>query len=383
MVPPMRILLVTARYYPHRGGLETVVYHLAREFRELGHEVKIVTNRYPRTLSAREVVDDIEVERIQFLYPELRFLREGRLDLLAASFWFVPVSLWNLWRAIQKFKPDVINLHYLWAPGFFLRILRSLIRFPWVVSLHGGDVDAHPNMTRQGRRLLGRVTQQADAVTACSRHLARLVADLFPAVEEKLKVIHNGVDWRLFAAASSYPHSKSYIAAVGQLVPHKGFDLLIGAFGEIASDYPEVDILIAGEGASRRSLEALVDKVNLTGRVHFLGMVCEQTVASIMAGSLFLAVPSKREIFGLVALEGMASGRLVLTTPVGGIPEFLPNCNSMVKAEHGAWTAALAEMVSRTRLGAFDIEHNRNVAERFGWIYVAQAYLDCYLEAIG
>src|SRR5216683_3625552 len=235
----MRILLVTARYYPHRGGLETVVHHLAKGYRRVGHHVRIVTNRYPRTLPAHEMIDDVPVTRMQFLYPQKRFANEKSFDLLAASCWFVPRTAWSLWRTLREFKPDIINLHYLGAPAVFLSALHRLKRFPWVITLHGGDVDGEPHVSPQGMRLFKRSTKQAEIVTSCSRDLATQAIALSPSIERKLRVIHNGVDAQAFARAQHYEHPKPYVAAVGQLVEHKGFDLLVDSFGDVAAAHPD------------------------------------------------------------------------------------------------------------------------------------------------
>lgn len=378
----MRILLVTARYYPHRGGLETVVHHLAQEYRRAGHHVRVVTNRYPRTLPAYEMIDGNPVTRKQFLYPQMRFVKEKRFDLLAASLWFVPLTTWSLWHIIREFEPDIVHLHYLGSPAFFLSLLHRLKRFHWVITLHGGDVDGEPHLNPQGMRLFKRSTKQADIVTACSRDLATQAIALSPSIAQKLRVIHNGVDAQAFVKARRYEHPKPYIAAVGQLVEHKGFDLLIDSFGDVAAAHPDIDLLIAGEGESRQKLAALIEKRGLVGRAHLLGRVDEGTVASLMAGSLLVAVPSRREPFGIVALEGMAAGKTVLATPVGGIPEFLPNgINRLVIPERNAWAEALSELLTKVQLGQLDGKSNRAVAQDYGWSRVAERYLEAYAEA--
>jgi glycosyltransferase involved in cell wall biosynthesis len=360
-----------------------VVHHLAQEFLRAGHQVLIVTNRYPRTLLETEMIDGIPIRRMQFLYPQLRFVKEKRFDLPAASFWFVLFTTWRLGRTIRKFKPDVINLHYLGAPGYFLSILRAFMCFPWVVSLHGGDVDGEPHLSRQGKRLFRRATRQADIVTACSKDLAMQAIALSPSLEKELRVIHNGVDVPTFAMAQRYEHPKPYVAAVGQLVEHKGFDLLIDSFGDVAGANPDIDLLIAGEGDSHQKLTTLIETRGLFGRAHLLGRVDEGTVASLMAGSLFVAVPSRREPFGIVALEGMAAGKTVLATPVGGISEFLPNgINRHVAPERKAWAAALDELLAAAKRGQLNGESNRVVAEGYEWKQVAARYLEVYADAI-
>lgn len=377
----MRILLVTARYYPHRGGLETVVHHLAEEFQRAGHQVLIITNRYPRSLPAHEVIDEIPVRRMQFLYPQMTFVKETTPVLLAASFWFVLFTTWRLRRTIREFKPDVVNLHYLGAPAWFLSILNAFTRFPWVVSLHGGDVDGEPHLNNQRMRLFKRATGRAEIVTACSKDLLIQAMALSPTLE-KLRVIHNGVDVELFAKARSYEHPRPYVAAVGQLVEHKGFDLLINSFADVAATRPDVDLLIAGEGDSRQKLTALIKEREVVERVHLLGRVDENKVASLMAGSVFVAVPSRREPFGIVALEGMAAGKTVLATAVGGIPEFLPNgINRHTAPERKAWSDALEDLLSKHNSGELAGESNRAVARKFQWGNVAERFLEAYADA--
>lgn len=374
----MRILLVTARYLPHTGGLETVVHNLARQLDRDGHEIVIVTHRYPYSLPAKEVIQEIPVKRILFLYPQGRFLREKRMGLFLASCWFVWWSTWRLWRVIRGCDPDVVNLHYVGAPAPFLLLLKAILRFPWVVSLHGGDVDGEPYRSRFRAWLFRRVLNSADSITACSRSLAKQATELIPTSIPDIQVIHNGVDWERFALAKSYERPRPYIVAVGQLVPHKGFDLLINAFADISSEFPKVDLLIIGDGESRDHLSNLIQKRNLTERVHLLGRLDNETVASLMASSLFVAVPSRRESFGIVGLEGMAAGKPILATPVGGLLEFLPSDNNrMVKPTQSAWAKALSACLAADS-GELDGSANQRCARHFTWDQVAKRYLEEY-----
>ena len=378
----MKILLVASRYLPHRGGLPTVVHHLAQELRHSGHEALVVASRYPRSLPASEVIDGIRVKRLLFLYPQCRFLRQKRLDLMLASFWYVWWTACALARVILDYEPDVVNLHYLASPGLFLWLLQPWLRYPWVVSLHGGDVQGEPYRSRFNAWLFRAAVSSAHAITACSRRLADEATQLAPIPPGRLHVIHNGVDCQRFARAAPYAHPNPYIAAVAQLVPHKGFDLLINTFGDVAGKFPDVDLLIAGDGRSRGQLAELIRTRGLTHRVYLLGTVDEHTVASLMRGCLFTAVPSQREPFGIVALEAMAAGKRVLATPVGGIPEFLPaGINWMVGPERAAWASALADWLSLDR-SRLDGTANQAQAQHFSWGKVAARYLQVYCEAI-
>ncbi len=380
----MRIVLITARYLPHRGGLESVVAHLAQEYIKLGHSVRIVTNRYPRRLPAHEVIDGIQIDRLHFLLPDINYLRRYRLDLWFAGWWYRLATQRALRRIIAEFKPDIINSHYLnEAAEFSGRCLAGAAsRTPWIISLHGGDVDGEPYMSAARKERFVRLSRQANHLTACSGFLSAQAQKLETALKDKITVIHNGVDVQRFACASPYTADRPYIFAVGQLAPHKGFDLLIQAFAQVAPAYPQVQLRIAGDGMQRLLLEDLIRDQKLDDRVKLLGKVDEAQVASIMAGSLFIAMPSRREPFGIVALEGMAAGKPVLATPVGGLPEFLPvPPNRLVEPELPDWTQALDEWLGQALDGQLSALGNQDEARRHDWSSVAQQYLRVYQAA--
>lgn len=380
----MRILLITSRYLPHRGGLESVAYHLAQVFQKQGHTIQIVTNRYPRTLPAREQIEGIQIIRLHFILPELKYLRAGRFDLWLAGLWYRIHTRRALRRIIKDFQPDIINNHYLNETAEFTEksIYGIHPAIPWVLSLHGGDVDGEPLLSSANKARFCRLVQKADEVTACSQFLANQAQSLEPALQGKTHVIHNGVDAVRFANAEPHITQFPYIFAVGQLMPHKGFDLLIEAFAKVSEKYPKIQLWIAGAGGQKADLDFLILQKKLTERVRILGKVDEGAVASLMAGSLFIAMPSRREPFGIVALEGMAAGKPVLATPVGGLPEFLPvPPNLLVAPEVDLWAAALDEWLTKPEHGQTIVEKNRKEASKRIWQKTAEQYLQIYKQA--
>ena len=381
----MRILIISPRYLPHRGGLESVVYHLAHEFRQRGHTVQIITSRYPRTLPPTEEIDGVHVTRLHFLLPDLKYFRNFRFELWLAGIWYFFDTERALRRFINEFQPDVVNNHYLNEAAEFTG--RSLAgrspAIPWVISLHGGDVEGEPLLGRTNKVRFSKASRQASELTACSNYLAIQAQTLEPALQGRIDVIHNGVDAGRFADSESYPSDYPYILAVGQLVSHKGFDLLIEAFAQVAGKYPKVQLWIAGGGSQRTALEMLIRQKGLVQRVQLLGKVDEATVASLMAGCLFVAMPSRREPFGIVALEGMAAGKPVLATPVGGLPEFLlVPPNRLVASEVAAWGIALDEWLALAMSDQLKADGNTQEAHKRDWSKVAGQYLQVYERAL-
>ena len=381
----MKILITTARFLPHKGGLESVVYNIAQELIVKGHIVHIVTNRYPRTLPMQETIDGLSVTRFHFLLPDEKFLHQHRVDLYLASIFYCNWTTLKLKQLINDFQPDIINTHYLNETAVFIGKILSLRRkpIPWVISLHGGDVDGEPLMGNKYCARFKITVQQADRLTACSGFLAKQAIELDPSIARKIKVIHNGVNTEIFSKTEKHLPSSPYILAVGQLVWHKGFDLLIDAFAGIVDDFKEVSLVIAGDGEFHSTLEKQIKDKKLEQRISLIGRVSTVEVANLMANSLFIVVPSRREPFGIVALEGMAAGKIVLATPVGGIPEFLPvPPNVFVQPDEASWKDALNQTLSLVLGGQLEGSSNQGDSARFSWQNLAEAYMQVYLQAI-
>jgi glycosyltransferase involved in cell wall biosynthesis len=379
----MRVLLIAARYFPHHGGLERVVRELSRQLRREGNAVTIVTNRNPNRLPKHESIDDIAITRLRFLYPRLSYLQAGRVDLWLAGFVYFPLTLLELCLIVLRFKPDAVNLHYLGNPSLHVWFLQRLLGFRLVVSLHGGDVDGEPYRNRFNRWLFRVVLSRAAAITACSRALMSQALSLAPEAESKMHVIYNGVHINLFSQARALSHPRPYIAAVGQLELHKGFDVLLAAFAQVAAEAPSVDLLVAGRGSQRAQLELHAREAGLGERVHFLGAVSHEQIASLMRGALAVVIPSRREPFGLVGLEALASGRAVIVSRTGGLIETLDGADVV-------WTtpgdsADLARALRRVLEYPNDVKtisaENQRCAAEYSWERVACEYMSLYTPA--
>src|ERR1041385_3056204 len=207
----MRILFFPASYAPLVGGLQTVVQTLARHFKQQQHEVRIVTNRYPRSLQATEEIDGVLVDRILMLRPQLDQLRRNRHDLFLASLYYGPSSYRRLKKIFAEFRPDVINVHFPDHQIPFILRLRRDFKFKLVVSLHGHDIERFFDRKNVDRRhsvdALRMILVEADAVTAVSHHLLKCACQIEPAVANKSQVIYNGIEFARYRSAQ--PDRKS------------------------------------------------------------------------------------------------------------------------------------------------------------------------------
>jgi glycosyltransferase involved in cell wall biosynthesis len=152
-----------------------------------------------------------------------------------------------------------------------------------------------------------------------------------PRIAARLKVVvlHNPVDLEKISMLAQEPgplHS-NYIVSAGRLIPEKGFDILINSFSVVHKQFPELELLILGEGPLRPALENLVAKLGLTGKVKMPGRV--ENVFPYFKQAVQCVVSSRIEGFPNVLLQMMSqNGNVVSTLCAGGIEHIpaLPTC---------------------------------------------------------
>ena len=111
------------------------------------------------------------------------------------------------------------------------------------------------------------------------------------------------------------PSTGDYAAYVGRISPEKGLDTILAA----ASLLPELNVQVAGEGQTRRTLAA-----NAPQNVKFIGALSRERIASFYRQARFIVVPSKWfEMCPLVISEAMSHGLPVIASNIGGLPELV------------------------------------------------------------
>src|SRR5439155_17292393 len=108
---------------------------------------------------------------------------------------------------------------------------------------------------------------------------------------------------------------------LGRLVSDKGCDLLIQSLGRLAEQGLRPSLTVIGDGPERSRLQNLAKSLNLQDQVTFAGAPTSEEVARLLRQHSLLVVPSVyEESFGVVALEGMACGCVVIGSDGGGLP---------------------------------------------------------------
>ncbi len=226
----------------------------------------------------------------------------------------------GLFMLTARHRPRLVHHHHGYRcmdPVGFVRRRRV----PFVLSLHGEDVTAY---TTRWPGALDDALECASAVIVPSRYLAER-AEAVGAAREKVRVIPSGVDTRFFRS-TPLPEDSLEAVFVGRFVEKKGLDVLLTAWPIVLRAAPQARLRLVGFGP----LEALA-------RSGGEGVIVEPAdpkrrgvqVRDAIAHARVVVSPSRTASDGdvesllLVNLEAQSSGRAVVTTRHGGIPEFV------------------------------------------------------------
>jgi glycosyltransferase involved in cell wall biosynthesis len=219
-------------------------------------------------------------------------------------------------RVARRFRPDVAYAHFLVPAGLAAALAT---RAPLVVTAHGQDV-ANIGEIPGVRSATRYVVRRASAVVAVSRWLRDRLEAAVPEAAAKAEVIDCGVDLERFSPRDAHSAREEVgwesdgtaFLCLGGLSERKNVLRLARAFERRG----EGTLTYVGDGPLRGALEG-------RDRIRIVGRVAHDAVPAWIAACDVLCQPSVAEPFGLATLEAIASGRSVVSTSVGGPPEFV------------------------------------------------------------
>jgi phosphatidyl-myo-inositol dimannoside synthase len=145
---------------------------------------------------------------------------------------------------------------------------------------------------------------------------------------------------------------RPYVLSLARLVPRKGIDLAIGGFAAVAREFPDVVLVVAGEGPQEGALRRLAEQSGITDRVRFVGPVDDATKAALFAGCEAYVMPNRVlpndvEGFGIVFLEAAAYGKPAVGGANGGVPDAVISENTGLLVDTARGADAVGEALAR------------------------------------
>jgi teichuronic acid biosynthesis glycosyltransferase TuaC len=241
----------------------------------------------------------------------------------------VPLYLASLLPHRDRLRAaDVVLATWAYPDGCAAVLAARAAGKPCVVKVHGSDVNV-VLQTRAARAVAARVLPLADAVIAVSRPLAEEIVAL-GVPRARVHLVRNGVDAALFHPRDRRAARRELGVAddarlvlfVGRLEPQKGVLELVDAFERVRSRVPRATLALVGGGVAVDEVRARVARWE-PGAALLLGPRPPAEVATWMGACDVMTLPSWAEGTPNVVLEALASGRPVVATSVGGIPDVL------------------------------------------------------------
>jgi glycosyltransferase involved in cell wall biosynthesis len=240
----------------------------------------------------------------------------------------------------------------------------ALARVPVRVSTkHGFNAFRGNRAVALADRAAGRFAQ---AQIAISSGLARYLSETEGFRPDAFAIVHYGID---AGPEPPPPPAEPRFAAVGRLIPIKGFDLLLRAFAEARAERPDLTLELAGSGPSDAALRAAAPD-----GVRFLGHVAPAT--NIYERNAIVVVPSRGEGFGMVALEAAERGRAAIVTGVGGLPEIVEDGVTGIVVRPGDVDALAAAMLRLAADPALVRGYGQAARERALTTFAAETAID-------
>ncbi|MGD0204223.1 MAG: glycosyltransferase family 4 protein [Candidatus Bathyarchaeia archaeon] len=394
-----KVCFVSPEYWPLSGGTGAYVYYLSNELMKNGYKIYVVTGS-DQTL-------DIKVnEQLKVFFLKIPKAPVIKSFMLAAS------SYSKLNSVRERVNVDITHANLPLTPNFavppnFGKTLVCTVHSTWKGEAQAIRGEPYSRLNANEKFMVSfnwflrifeeKMLERANKIIAVSHFTKRELLEYYKIPEEKIRVIHNGVDPDKFQPAKDKRKIKEElgfnpndlaIVSVGRLYARKGLFTLIESMPAVIKRFKNAKFIISGKGQSdeMRKLIAHAEKIGVKDNIIFTGYYPDKKLPKLYQAADVFAFSTFYEHHPFAVLEALSTGLPVVTTSVGGIPETIESGKNgflvepfnpkqfadriLYLLEHP--TEAL-EMGSLAR---------KTILERFDWRIVVKDVLKVYDEAL-
>jgi glycogen synthase len=360
----VRIMMVTARYRPFIGGIETHIHEVGTRMADLGHRVTVLTTDPSGDLPTQENIGGIRVVRVK-AWPK------------HSDYYFAP----RIYMEISQVDCDIIHFqgyNTFVAPIGMLAAIRHNI--PFVLTFHSGG---HSSLLRNAirgvqRTLLAPLTARAAGLIGVSEHEATFFSRKMGLDPARFTVIPNGA---ALPPPSDPPPAVDphLLLSIGRLERYKGHHRVIEALPELLRRFPDARLKIVGAGPYERELRGLVRSLGLAEHVTLESIPAgeRQRLTDLLCSAGLIVLLSEYEAHPVVVMEALSVRRPVLVADTSGLRELAQKglCRAIpLRSTPSMVAAAIADELQR--------DHQPRHVELPDWNDCTQQLLGIYYAVL-
>ena len=394
------VCFVSPEYWPLSGGTGAYVYYLSNELMKNGYKIYVVTGS-DQTL-------DVKVnEQLKVFFLKIPKTPVIKSFMLAAS------SYRKLNSVRETVNVDITHANLPLTPNFavppnFGKTLVCTVHSTWKGEAQAIRGEPYSRLNANEKFMVSfnwflrifeeKMLEQANKIIAVSHFTKRELLEYYKVPEEKIRVIHNGVDVNKFKPAKDKRKIKEElgfnpndlaIVSVGRLYARKGLFTLIESMPAVIKRFKNAKFIISGKGQSdeMRKLINYADKIGVKDNIIFTGYYPDKKLPKLYQAADVFAFSTFYEHHPFAVLEALSTGLPVVTTNVGGIPETIESGKNgflvepfnpkqfadriLYLLDHPAEASEMGSLARKT------------ILERFDWRIVVKDVLKVYDEALG
>jgi glycosyltransferase involved in cell wall biosynthesis len=395
----LRVCFVSPEYLPLSGGTGAYVYYLSKELMKRGNSIGVVT--------ASDETRDVQVTEQHSVF----FLKTLKIPIVK-SFQFAGSSFRKLNKIRDNFPVDIVHANLPLVPNFavpagFGRTLISTVHSTWKGEAEAIKSEPYSRLNSNEKFMASfnwflrifeeRMLERSNKIIAVSDFTRRELLQYYKIREDKIRVIHNGVDINKFKPAADKTAAKKEVGlnprdiailSVGRLYARKGLFTLIESMPLVTRQFPNARFIISGKGLSGE-MKKLVNhaaKLGVRDNIVFTGYFPDRKLPRLYQAADVFAFSTFYENLPFAVLEALSSGLPVVTTNVGGIPEMIDDGKNgflvqpfnsgeladriLYYLEHPALASEMGFLARKT------------IEDRFDWRLIVKKVLKVYDEAL-
>lgn len=372
------LTVVSPYFYPKIGGLENIAYNVARKLHANGeYKVSVITSNHESATYVKDIVNGMVVHRLPI---------EITLSNTPVNFFWY----WQIKKIFRTEQPQLIHVH---SPVPFIADVAALAagNIPVVLTYHSGSMVKNKwpvdfFILLYERIFLRILFRKVKAIVAYSPEFIERELSAFA---YKTTVIPPGVYSGEFPV-SPLDTDKKIVTFVGRIGHHtrwKGTPELLKAIQLLSPKYPDLELRLVGDGDAIDYYRQMSINLGISSCVTFCGAKRGVDLAEEYKRTNVFVLPStsNAESFGIVLLEAMASGRPVIGSNIGGIPQLIESgVNGLLvpPGDSKALADAIEKILTNPQLAEKFAAQSLEKSKNFTWEVQIEKYRNLFRKTL-